>query len=189
MLDLRVDYALTDDGLQVMLRASNAGLVAAPLGAGLHPYLALGDGTADDARLQLPARSWMPVDEQAVPTGEVRPVDGTPYDFRSRRRIGRTEIDTCFTDVARDSDGLARVELNYDRDGGERRLTVWMDGAYSRLQVYTADEDPDPDRRRRSVAVEPMTCPPDAFHSGRGLLVLEPGEEFSGRCGIGVASS
>jgi aldose 1-epimerase len=189
VLDLAVDYALSDDGLDVTLRAANPGRAAAPFGAGLHPYLALGDGRADDARLRIPAESWLPVDDQLVPTGEVRPVDGTQYDFRSRRRIGEAEIDTCFTDVTRGSDGLARVELAYDATGGERQLTVWMDGSYSDLQVYTSDDVPEPDRRRRSVAVEPMTCAPDAFNSGRGLLVLEPGEAFSGRCGIAVDRS
>jgi aldose 1-epimerase len=63
-----------------------------------------------------------------------------------------------------------------------------MDAAFGHIQVYTGDEDPDPDRRRRSVAVEPMTCAPDAFNSGHGLLVLEPGQEFAGRCGVSLAA-
>ena len=184
VLDLSVDYALTDDGLEITLRAANAGDAAAPFGAGLHPYLALGGGRADAAWLRVPARSWLPVDDRLVPTGEAAEVDGTPYDFRGGREIADARVDTCFTDVARGPDGLARSELVYGTGGARRRLTVWMDGAYSHLQVYTSDEDPDPARRRRSIAVEPMTCAPDAFNNGRGLLVLEPGDSFRGRCGI-----
>ena len=187
VLDLAVRDELTADGLQVTLRAANPGATPAPFGTGLHPYLDLAGVRADDAELRVPARSWLPVDDQLIPTGEARPVDGTRYDFRGTRRIGEAQLDTCFTDVERDADGLARVELRVAALGGRRDLTVWMDGSYTHVQVYTGDEDPDPDRRRRSIAVEPMTCAPDAFNSGAGLLVLEPGEQFSGRCGIGVA--
>ena len=185
VLDLGVRYALTADGLEVTLRAANRGSTPAPFGAGLHPYLAVG-GSTDDAELGIPARSWLPVDDRQVPTGEARAVDGTDRDFRTRRKVGAAQLDTCFADLERDADGLARVALG--RAGGRGDLTVWMDAAFSHVQVYTGDEDPDPDRRRRSVAVEPMTCAPDAFNSGHGLLVLESGQEFSGRCGIAVTA-
>ena len=189
VLDLGAEYALTEGGLEVTLSAANAGATPAPFGTGLHPYLALAGGVTDDAELRLPARSWLPVDDQAIPTGEARPVEGTEYDFRAIRRIGATTVDTSFTDVERDADGLARVALAFATDGGRRELTVWMDAAYSYIQAYTGDEDPDPQRRRRSIAVEPMTCAPDAFNSGAGLLVLEPGQRFRGRCGITVVVS
>jgi aldose 1-epimerase len=62
-----------------------------------------------------------------------------------------------------------------------------MDDRFRFVQVYTGDEVPDRARRRRGVAVEPMTCAPDAFNSGDGLLVLEPGASFTGRCGLTAA--
>ena len=186
VLDLAVDYALTGDGLRVTLRAGNPGHEAAPFGAGLHPYLALRGGRADEAFLRLPARAWLPVDDRLVPTGETRPVDGTDLDFLGMRQVGAAQIDACFTDFERDADGMARVRVGSPPATGERELTVWMDGAFPFLQVYTGDEDPDPGSRRRSIAVEPMTCAPDAFNSGPGLLVLAPGEQFSGRCGIAL---
>jgi aldose 1-epimerase len=67
---------------------------------------------------------------------------------------------------------------------GGRRVTLWMDEHFRYVQVYTADAVPDAARRRRSIAIEPMTCAPDAFNSGAGLLVLEPGAGFIGRCGL-----
>ena len=187
VLDVGVEYALVDAGLEVTLHAANRGSTAAPFGAALHPYLAVGGGRVDDARLQVPARAWLPVDEQLVPTGETRPVDGTRHDFRSLRAIGEAQVDTTYTDLEPDADGRSRVEIAFESDGRRRHLTVWMDDSFSHLQVYTGDEDPDPQRRRRSVAVEPMTCAPNAFNSGRGLLVLEPGEEFGGCFGIVVS--
>lgn len=189
VLDLEVEYALSDGGLEVALRATNQGATPAPFGTGLHPYFALGGKRADDVELKVPARWWLPVDDQAIPTGERRPVDGSRYDFRAARRIGEAPVDTCFTGMQRDADGLAQIGLAFDGEGGRRDLIVWMDRSYSYVQVYTADEDPDPVRRRRSIAVEPMTCAPDAFNSGAGLLVLEPGERFSGRCGASVATA
>ncbi len=44
--------------------------------------------------------------------------------------------------------------------------------------------DPLPDVDRRSIAVEPMTCPPNAFRSGEALIRLEPGRSFTSTWGI-----
>ena len=54
-------------------------------------------------------------------------------------------------------------------------MTVWMDEHFRFIHVYTADA---------GVAVEPMTCAPDAFNSGDGLLALAPGASFAGRWGL-----
>jgi aldose 1-epimerase len=64
-----------------------------------------------------------------------------------------------------------------------RGLRVWADAAFGWWQVFTADTL-DPPRLRRSVAIEPMTCPPDAFRSGRDLILLEPGQTWQGTWGI-----
>jgi aldose 1-epimerase len=48
--------------------------------------------------------------------------------------------------------------------------------------VFTGDDLPDV--ARRGLAVEPMTCAPNAFRSGDGLIVLEPGETHLGSWGI-----
>ena len=76
-------------------------------------------------------------------------------------------------------DGLARVTLREPRGTA---LVLWVDESYGYLQLFTGD--PLPDVARRSLAVEPMTCPPNAFRSGEGLIRLEPGERFVGRWGI-----
>ncbi len=46
------------------------------------------------------------------------------------------------------------------------------------MQVHTADR-PDPDDDRVGLAVEPMTCPPDALNSGTDLVVLAPGDSHA----------
>jgi aldose 1-epimerase len=50
--------------------------------------------------------------------------------------------------------------------------------------VYSGDTLAEADRRRRGLAIEPMTCAPDAFNSGAGLVVLQPGDEHSSTWGI-----
>jgi hypothetical protein len=54
-------------------------------------------------------------------------------------------------------------------------VTVWKDEEYDFVMVFTGDTL-EPDRRRRGLAIEPMTCAPDAFRTGTGLSVLEPGQ-------------
>jgi aldose 1-epimerase len=173
-LDLRVEYSLAEDGLTVLVHATNPGEEACPYGFGAHPYLAAGDGLVDDLELRIPAETALISDERALPIGR-QSVDGTELDFRTRKPIGSVRLDHCFTDLERDGDGRARVEL-----GG--RAALWVDGSYPHVMVFTGD--PLPDVARRSIAVEPMTCAPNAFRSGDGLLRLEPGETHSGSWGI-----
>jgi aldose 1-epimerase len=58
-----------------------------------------------------------------------------------------------------------------------------MEAAFDYVMVFSADTLP-PARRRRGLAVEPMTCPPNAFQSGEGLRALQPGESFEASWGI-----
>lgn len=179
----RASYVLGDAGLVVTMTAKNLGAVPAPVGMGAHPYLyAPGpDGSparADDAQLTVPADLRLLVNEALIPIGDIEVADG-PFDFRAARPVGPLAIDHCFTGLRRDADGMARVLI----DGGGGSVTVWMDAAWEYIQVFTGDTLSE-DERRRSIAVEPQTCPADAFNSGHGLRILEPGESFEGTWGI-----
>ena len=105
----------------------------------------------------------MTSDDRGLPTGWSS-VEGTEYDFRQPRPIGATRLDSCFTDLERDEDGLARVELDDPDERGA--LGSGPTSAYGYLMLFTGD--PLPDVSRRSLAVEPMTCAPNAFRSGEG---------------------
>jgi aldose 1-epimerase len=177
-LDLSVEYALDAGGLTVRHSARNAGTRPAPYGYGAHPYLTLGR-PIDDCELTLPAARYLEVDQREIPVGAPRDVAGTPLDFREPRRLGGTKIDNPYTGLRRDADGLARVRLG----DGARTVTLWADEAHPWLEVYTGDESPGA-LRRAGLGVEPMSCPPNAFVTGVGLIALEPGEEFSGAWGI-----
>jgi len=67
--------------------------------------------------------------------------------------------------------------------------TLWMDAAYPYLMLFTGDSLPEPERRRRSLGVEPMTCAPNAFRSGERLRALEASESFTASWGIMPSSA
>jgi aldose 1-epimerase len=178
-LALGVEYVLSDDGLLVRTTATNRGLRPCPYGGGNHPYLMLGRHEVDPLTLRVPGARVLVSDERGIPVGSTH-VKGTDYDFREPRTIGATVLDHAFTDLERGDDGRARVELQ-DPDSGTA-LALWVDETYPYVMVFTGD--PLPDVNRRSLAVEPMTCPPNAFRSGKDLIQLEPGQSFSSTWGI-----
>jgi aldose 1-epimerase len=182
-LALTIEYALSENGLAVRTTAVNVGAEACPYGCGAHPYLTVGTPTVDPAILRAPGRTVLEFDERGLPVGS-RPVDGTDYDFRRPRPIGATQLDNAYTDLERGPDGLARVHLRDPET--DAALTLWLDESYPYLQLFTGD--PLPDVNRRSLAVEPMTCPANAFRSGEALIRLEPGSAFTSTWGI-VSSS
>jgi aldose 1-epimerase len=178
-LALSVEYTLSDAGLSVTSSATNIGRQACPYGSGAHPYVTVGTETVDTVLLRAPGRTMLHTDARGIPAGAT-PVAGTDYDFRQSRPIGATTLDNAFTDLERDDDGRARVELEHPE--GRTRLTFWLDGSYRYLQLFTGDALPSVNRR--SLAVEPMTCPPNAFRTGEGVIVLEPGESTTAVWGI-----
>ena len=178
-LALGIEYSLSQDGLRVTSTATNIGPDACPYGFGMHPYLTMGTEKVDELILRAPGRTVLQTNDRGIPVGS-EPVEGTEYDFRRPRPIGTAKLDHAFTDLEGDENGLATVELLNPED--ERSLLLWLDDGYRYLQLFTGD--PLPDVARRSIAVEPMTCAPNAFRTGDGLLVLEPGEATSSSWGI-----
>ena len=182
-LELEIGYTLSTAGLMVTTRATNTSDAPAPFGIGFHPYLSVGV-PVDEAALTLPASRRLLTDERALPVGEEK-VDGTAFDFREARTIGPTHLDTCFAGLARRSDGRVRARV----ESAERAVELWAEEGFGFLQAYTGDTlDPAP-RRRHAVAVEPMTCPPNALVTGTDLIRLEPGATWSGTWGIDPRSS
>ncbi|MFG3346054.1 gluconokinase, GntK/IdnK-type [Streptomyces sp. NPDC048018] len=181
LLDVRVEYRLGPDGLGTAVHATNVGTAPAPYGVGQHPYVTVGTELVDSAVLTVPARYVLRTDARGLPTGR-EPVDGTPYDLRAGRALGGLRLDTAFTGLDRRPDGWAVVRLAHP--DGTRGVAVRLGEGTRCVQVYTGDTLGDADRRRRGVAVEPMSCPPDAFRSGTDLTVLPPGGSHVLRWGL-----
>ncbi len=170
-LAVALDYRLDPDRLTVTVRVRNAGTRPAPFGVGMHPYLHVGAEAAGDlgvATVQVPARTRLEVDG-GLPTGGRSPFDGAVG------VIGDRELDDPLTDLVRDDDGWARVRMS----GPAGSLELAVDEQWPWLQVYSGDTLPE-GQRRRSLAVEPMTCPPNALADDADLVVLAPEEIWSG---------
>jgi aldose 1-epimerase len=182
-LHLEAAYRLdAAGGLRVDVSARNEGAARAPYGTGSHPYLTAGAPLVDSCSLTLPASRWQPSGERGIPSGAPEDVAGGPYDFRTARAVGDVRLDHGFTGLSRDADGRAWVELR----GAAGGVRLWAGEGYGWLQVFTGDTL-DPERRRRALAVEPMTCPPNAFVTGTDLIVLEPGQAVRHSWGVTAA--
>lgn len=187
---LRVEttYRLGADGLSQTVRATNASADAAPFGTGPHPYLVAGTSPLDEWTLELPAARVLEVTpDRLAPIGLKDLADVADFDFREARVLGAVEIDHAFTDVSRDAGGRASVRVSDPSGSG---VEISWDQSCPWVQVHTADLPGGPAQpgHRAGLAVEPMTCAPDAFNDGRydydtGLRFIAPGasEEASWR--------
>jgi aldose 1-epimerase len=177
ILHAQLTYRLTDDGLHVTLEATNAGDADVPFGYGAHPYLTVGEATVDEVRLTVPAASHLEVDDRLLPVAVV-PVDGTALDLRGGAPVGDRVLDNAYTDLVRDADGGWTIRLERE----DRYAELWADASFGWTQVFTGEK-----RRDVGLAVEPMTCGPDAFNDGpthAALRVLTPAETWTGSWGI-----
>ena len=181
LVELAVTYTVeAGSGLTVRIEAVNGGGEPCPFGAGFHPYFA---GPADEIVLHCPARTVLVTDERSIPVGR-EDVAGTEWDFRRPRSIGTARLDTCYTDISRDGEGRGEIRLR-SPDGPE--TAVWIGEAFGFVMVFSADTLPEA-QRRSALAVEPMSCAPDAFRSGDGLVVLSPGGRWEGQWGVALRS-
>ncbi|WP_062289450.1 aldose 1-epimerase family protein [Demequina phytophila] len=176
-LALTVTVTVGADGLTHEVEAQNVSDDSAPLGLGVHPYLLAGPAVRDaiDAwTLELPADAAMVVTRDRLLPDRIIHIDrhdGGVLDFREPRVIGSAALNHAFTALRRDADGWARARLTTARGDG---VELAVDGMYRWIQAYTADM-PSAGPPRAGIALEPMTCPPDALNSKRDLLVVRPG--------------
>jgi aldose 1-epimerase len=177
-LQIVTRWSLTGGGLRVDHTVTNLGPVPAPFGLGAHPYFRIGDNVIDNCVLSFTATDRLLVDDRLLPTGKT-PVAGTVYDFSAPHAVGTLEMDTAFTGLGRGADGLARTRLTAPDGHG---FEMWQDGKFPWRQLFTG-LGPSA-RPRGTLAVEPMTCPPDAFRSGENLLTLPPHGSFTGTWGV-----
>ena len=183
-VELTAGYSVSAaSGLSVTVTAVNRGTRAAPYGLGFHPYLTVETPTIDSCTLTLPASQVLPLDGRGIPSGAPSPVAGTEFDFRSGRVVADTRLDHALTGLARDASASDGPRAWAHLAGGGRQVSLWAGAGYDWLQVFTGDPLT-PDRRRKAIAIEPMTCPPNAFVTGHDLITLHPGDEVTHTWGI-----
>ncbi len=179
-LTLRSTWSISAAGLRCDQEVVNNSESNAPWGYSVHPYLQLPAVSVDNTLLHVPAAKRIVADSRLLPIGAVT-VAGTEYDFTEPRKIGDLVLDTTFSDIAHGDDGITEVTIA--DPSSDAQVVVWADDKFRYWQVFSGDTLHG-ERFRRSVAIEPMTCPPDSFRTGRDLVVLAPGERWSASWGI-----
>jgi aldose 1-epimerase len=104
-----------------------------------HSYFNLngaGNGTILDHTLQIRASYFTPTDEKAIPTGELRPVEGTPFDFRREKRIG-ADIEAEDEQLGYGSGYDHNFALDKETSGLELVATAYSSTSGIRMKVST----------------------------------------------------
>lgn len=181
-LHLRIRYGVGADGLTCTLEARNDDTVDLPFAVGFHSYLRVGDAPIDECTLELGARRWQPLNERLLPEGPTRDTDGTVYDFTGPAPLAGRQLDTPFT----------ATDGSYTLRAPDGEATLWTDQHLPWVQVFIADPDAGkgfpgrgPDGGPgRALAVEPMSGPGNALHTGTDVATISPGGVWACSWGI-----
>ena len=170
---MEIVYTLFDShDLRCNTRVENRGETSMPLGDGWHPFFKF-SGKINDLFLRLPAEKMYETDNRSIPTGRTLPYDV----FSFGKKIADVTFDTCFK-LAPGKDGVQTSEL-YDA-ARDLKVLLWQEtgaGKYNYIQIYTPSD-------RKSIAIEPMSCPANAFNGGEGLITLGPEKVFEAEYGV-----
>ncbi|MFP5021751.1 aldose 1-epimerase family protein [Pseudonocardia phyllosphaerae] len=177
-----ITYVVASSGLTVETELENLGDAPVPCGLGFHPYLRVGDVPTDELELTLAAQMVLPLTDglpDGRPVSLESPFSGTP--------VSDVDLDDAFgACIPAEGDDLVRHRVTAPDGGGTE---VWAEPVFAWVQVFTPDGFPrqGPDgtvEASRAIAVEPMTCPPDALNTGACLIELQPGEPQVLRWGV-----
>ncbi len=197
-LDIILVYALTPEGaFKVEYRA----VTDAPTLVNLshHTFFNLtGDASKSilGHELRITADSFIPIDDKLIPIGERRAVDGTPFDFRKAKPIGRDILapDEQLTNAGGydhnwclAGEGLREVASLYEPVSG-RRMDVLTD--QPGMQFYSgnffdgsyAGKGGKPIGHRCALALETQKWPDAIHHPDFPSVVLRPGQVYKHTC-------
>ncbi len=173
-----IRYTVGRRGLTVEHTVRNTGDQPVPFGVGCHPYPRAGRVPREECELQLAAHTVLPIDPVTMaPAGRPTDVAGTVADFRSPVPLAGVQLDTAFGDCRPEADGMIHHRLTSPSGG----IELWADLDFRWVQVFTPNDFPGVGS---VLAIEPMTCPPDALNSGIDLITVAPGESWTGRWGL-----
>lgn len=153
-------------------------------------------GSVEGQLVQIDAERFVPIDGTSIPTGELRQVAGTPFDFRAPHAIGeRIAVDDeqlknargydhCFCVDGYEPDAAPRHALHAEDPASGRALDVYV--TTPGIQLYTGNWLDDPDAKdgaaytaRSGFAVEPEFYPDCAHHAAWPQPVCTPDHPFT----------
>ncbi len=175
--DLSFEDVLRSESFILTITARNVGGEPLPMGIGWHPYFVIPSGRRQQARMRIPARRRTVVNDydEVLPTGEVVPVAGTPYDFSppGGRPLGGLFLDDCFVDLERSAEGHVVAEI-VDPEASYGLRIVAAAPHVKAIQVYAPPDG-------SFIALEPQFNWADPFGPqwgpdvDTGMAILAPG--------------
>lgn len=200
-LDVVAIYSLDDEGsLTIEYRATTDTKTIVNITN--HAYFNLAGATGSrgilDHELTLNSDRYTPVDETLIPTGELRPVAGTPFDFRNGRRIGQDVRDASNEQILYGRGYDHNFVIN-DADGSMRRAASLYDAHSGReleilttapaIQFYsgnfldgtTVGKGERLYRQGDALCLEPQVYPDSPNQPAFPESTLEPGETYSNK--------
>ncbi len=189
-LDIRVNYTLTnDDELKIEYSAKTD--KPTPVNLTNHSYFNLtGDvsNTILDHTLMIDADNYTPVDSTLIPTGEIKSVKGTPFDFTSPKKIGK-DIDQVkggydhnFVLNKKDSSLQKIVEVSDSTSGRTMEVYTTQPG----VQFYTGNfldgsienHDGKPIKQHTAFCLETQHFPDSPNKPNFPTTILQPGDTY-----------
>ena len=172
-LDVLVSYELEETGIAVSYRVRNLSAADAPFALGAHPYPRMGAEPVAGLTLSIAASRALDLDATHIPRAEFA-VAGTPWDLREGVGIARVVRNAAYGGLSREgSDIVHRLTAP---DG--RCVELRAHPKFGWVQVYVAADFESDDGPRTSIAIEPMTAPPNALRTGVGVTWLETGRDW-----------
>ncbi|WP_295895225.1 aldose 1-epimerase [uncultured Vibrio sp.] len=164
---LDITYQINRQGqLSCSTSIENNGTHSFPFGDAWHPYFSLNQ-PLERCLLTMPACLEVEhIDD--LPSGHKHAFDR----FSQPTSLANVTLNHCF-----EFQQQAPITLSLSLDDNSASLQYQQDASYPFIQLYTPDSE-------ASIAIEPMTCPANAFNNYIGLLTLEPNQrrEFQWQC-------
>lgn len=177
LTDVSVKIVLKDSAFDIDVMAKNVGKEALPMAIGMHPYFVIPSGDRQQARLKLSAETRALANnyDDVFPTGKLQAVKGSAYDFTANTgaALGKLYLDDCFTDLRRNPNGSAVIEMIDPAAHYGLRITTLSERIHS-VQVYAPPE-------HDFIAIEPQFNLADPFDKkvwgtrDTGIDYLAPG--------------
>jgi aldose 1-epimerase len=155
--------------LEIKVKVTNTGRSRMPFGDGWHPYFKTGS-KVNSLKLRIIPEYAVDVDSRMIPTGAESKFDT----FSESMEIKEQFFDSCFKNPA------GRVSIIDEQK--ELEALFWQEtghNQYQFTQLYTPEG-------RDTISVEPVTSEPNAFNSGKGLIILEPNQSIHLAHGIEI---
>jgi aldose 1-epimerase len=152
---IEIIYTFSREKITIDFQVFNNGEKSFPFGIGWHPYFKTSNLNANS--LDFEGASQYSLNEKMIPQDEI------PLKFKTPLFIEKTTLDDCFI--------TNKPQATFESEAYKIGIDFFPKNKKNYLQVYTPPT-------RNCIAIEPMTCAPNAFNNKNGLLILEPNKKF-----------